>query len=83
MVKDHYSTLSDKKYPTFVLREAIRGSGREVWSWGDPMEQLFVHKMSEVLRVLMIFKLLSTGPELERGSIDLYNKYVHYVHTNE
>ena len=38
------------------------------------MDQLFVHKMSEVLRVLMIFKLLSTGPEVERGSVDIYNK---------
>ena len=85
VVKDHYSTLSDKKYPTFVLREAIRGSGREVWSWGDQMEQLFVHKMSEVLRVLTIFKLLSTGPEIERGSIDLYNKVCMCItaHTNE
>ena len=74
VVKDHYSMLSDKQYPTFVLRDAQRGSGREVWSWGDQMDQLFVHKMSEVLRVLMIFKLLQTGPEVERGSIDIYNK---------
>jgi hypothetical protein len=75
VVKDHYSMLSDKQYPTFVLRDAQRGSGREVWSWGDQMDQLFVHKMSEVLRVLMIFKLLQTGPEVERGSIDIYNKF--------
>ena len=74
VVKDHYSMLSDKQYPTFVLRDSQRGSGREVWSWGDQMDQLFIHKMSEVLRVLMIFKLLWTGPEVERGSIDIYNK---------
>ena len=66
--------LTDKKHPTFVLREAERGSGREVWSWGDQLNQLFVHKMSEVLRVAMIHKLLATGPEIEKGSHDVYNK---------
>ena len=74
VVKDHYSMLSDRQYPTFALREVERASGRVVWSWADQMEQLFVHKMSEVLRVSMISKLLWTGPEIERGSIDLYNK---------
>ena len=74
VVKDHYSMLTDKQHPTFILRDTERGSGSEVWSWGDQLNQLFVHKMSEVLRVLMSLKLLATGPEVERGSSDLYNK---------
>ena len=66
--------LSDRQYPTFALREAGRGHGREAWSWGDQLNQLFVHKMSEALRVLMSVRLLSTGPDVERGSNDIYNK---------
>lgn len=68
--------LSDKQYPTFVLRgtDHSEGSGREVWSWGDQMNQLFVYKMSEALRVLLGLKLLFTGPDVEQGSTDIYNK---------
>lgn len=79
--------LSDKQCPTFVLRETGSGSGREVWSWGHQLNQLFVHKMSEALRVLMCLRLLATGPDVERGSGDIYNKvsskshyYMSYMH---
>ena len=74
VVKDHYSMVSDKQCPTFLLRDTGSGSGREVWSWGHQLNQLFVHKMSEALRVLMSLRLLATGPEVERGSSDIYNK---------
>ena len=74
VVKDHYSMLSDKQCPTFVLRDTGSGSGREVWSWSHQLNQLFVHKMSEALRVLMCLRLLATGPDVERGSSDIYNK---------
>jgi hypothetical protein len=75
VVKDHYSMVSDKQCPTFLLRDTGSGSGREVWSWGHQLNQLFVHKMSEALRVLMSLRLLATGPEVERGSSDIYNKF--------
>ena len=84
MVKDHYSMAADKQlFPTFILREACRGPTRgagvaggrgEVWSWGDQLNQLFVHKMTESLRVLLGIQLLAMGPEVEKGSSDLYNK---------
>ena len=73
-MKDHYSMLSDRQYPTFILREAKEGRGQEVWSGGNQLNQLFVHKMSEVLRVLMSQRLLATGPDVERGSADFFNK---------
>ena len=89
VVKDHYSMVSDKQCPTFLLRDTGSGSGREVWSWGHQLNQLFVHKMSEALRVLMSLRLLATGPEVERGSSDIYNKvkshrymYIH-VHVHD
>ena len=35
--------------------------------WSQQIEQLFVFKMSEVVRVLFMMQLLLTGPEVEQG----------------
>ena len=67
MVQDHYSITSDKQCPTFLLRDVGRGSGREGWSSSNQLDQLFVHKMSDVLRVLLTIRLLATGPDVEKG----------------
>jgi len=35
--------------------------------WNKQLEQLFVHKMSEAMRVAFTTQLLLTGPEVEKG----------------
>ena len=64
VVRDHYSASSDNQHPTFVLQKAA-GTSKNVW--GHQMDQLFTHKMSELVRVLFAVRLLATGPEVERG----------------
>ena len=60
-VQDIYSTPSDGQYPTFLL-ERVSDS-----YWPQQMEELFLHKMSEMSRVLFSTQLLLTGPDVEKG----------------
>lgn len=64
-IQDHYSAPSDKtQHPVFALRKMTNPSENV---WGHQMDQLFVFKMSEVMRVLFNTQLLLTGPEVEKG----------------
>ena len=63
---------SDRQYPTFRLREVGFGAGKEGWVWADQLNQLFVHKMSDVMRVAFTIRLLNTGPDVEKGFV--YNE---------
>ena len=64
VIQDHYSVRSDNQHPTFILQKAERSSENV---WGHQMDQLFVFKMSEIMRVLFTMRLLQTGPEVEKG----------------
>ena len=64
VVRDHYSASADNQHPTFILHEA-ESSSENVW--GHQMDQLFVFKMSELMRILFTMRLLKTGPEVEKG----------------
>lgn len=64
VVQDHYSVSADQHHPTFILHQA-EGSSENVW--GHQMDQLFVFKMSEIMRILFTMRLLKTGPEVEKG----------------
>ena len=63
VVQDHYSVSADGQHPTFVLKQA----GQLEKPWSTQLEQLFVYKMSEVMRVSFTTQLLRTGPEVEKG----------------
>lgn len=58
-----YSAPLDGQYPTFLLKAAARQDKL----WARQLDQLFVHKMSELLRVQFTTQLLHTGPEVEKG----------------
>ena len=62
MIQDEYSMPLDGHYPTFELCHVDNQK-----LWGQQIEQLFVFKMSEVMRVLFMMQLLLTGPEVEQG----------------
>ena len=62
VIQDEYSMPLDGHYPTFELCYVDNQK-----LWGQQIEQLFVFKMSEVMRVLFMMQLLLTGPEVEQG----------------
>ena len=62
VIQDEYSMPLDGHYPTFELCHV---DNQKLWS--QQIEQLFVFKMSEVMRVLFMMQLLLTGPEVEQG----------------
>jgi len=62
-IQDQYSSPLDGQYPHFFLK----GAARSDKLWARQMDQLFVHKMSELMRVQFITQLLHTGPEVEKG----------------
>lgn len=76
MVRDHYSVPSDNQYPSFLLQKP-QDSSENVW--GHQMNQLFVFKMSEIMRVLFTTQLLQTGPEVEKGHT--YSEVIKAMHT--
>ena len=55
----------DGHYPTFELCRVENQMDAKLWN--QQLEQLFVFKMSEVMRVLFMMQLLQTGPEVEHG----------------
>ena len=63
VIQDHYSAPLDSKYLDFALKGAIRSDRL----WAGQMDQMFVFKMSEMMRVLFTTQLLHTGPEVEKG----------------
>ena len=64
VIQDHHSAPLDSQYPVFSLRKRM---GHHDNVWQRQMDQLFVYKMSEVMRVLLTLQLLLTGPEVEKG----------------
>ena len=64
-IKDLYSAPLDGQCPTFLLKAASRSDKL----WARQMDQLFVHKMSELLRVQFTTQLLHTGPDVEKGVV--------------
>ena len=62
MIQDEYSMPPDGHYPTFELCPV---DSQKLWN--QQIEQLFVFKMSEVMRVVFMMQLLLTGPEVEQG----------------
>ena len=65
MIQDEYSMPLDGHYPTFELCRV--DNQMDVKVWNQQLEQLFVFKMSEVMRVVFMLQLLLTGPEVEQG----------------